>query len=87
MKSRSGRLDIRVGAPGEASGLSLRGDAPSRELGAGERPRRLLGVYFECCRTYGRARPTASGDFEARCPRCLRRLRLGPPPLQEREEP
>ena len=44
-------------------------------------PRKFLGIYFECCRAYGRIYCNDDGTaYEGRCPRCGRstRARLGP---------
>ena len=38
---------------------------------------KFIGVFFECCRVYGRAYLSRDGSrYRGRCPRCLRPLRV-----------
>lgn len=42
--------------------------------------RNFLGIWFECCHTYGRLYKNAKGDqYVGRCPKCLRpvHVRIG----------
>ena len=42
--------------------------------------RKFLGIWFECCHTYGRLYQNAKGDaYVGRCPRCMRpvHVRIG----------
>ena len=42
--------------------------------------RAYLGIWFECCRTYGRLYKNASGtSYVGRCPKCMRpvHVRIG----------
>ena len=43
-----------------------------------ERPKRaFIGVWFECCHTYGRLYKNRLGTmYVGRCPRCLRSVRV-----------
>ena len=35
--------------------------------------RKFLGIWFDCCNTYGRIYKTPDGNFyRGRCPKCLR---------------
>lgn len=39
--------------------------------------RQYIGVWFDCCQTYGRLYKTANGQFYiGRCPKCLRQARV-----------
>lgn len=46
------------------------GDKPAK-------PRKYVGIQFECCGTYTRIYQNRQGTaYEGRCPRCLRQVRL-----------
>ena len=39
--------------------------------------RQFLGIWFECCHTYGRLYKNASGTaYVGRCPRCMRTVKV-----------
>ena len=39
--------------------------------------RQFLGIWFECCRVYGRLYKNKAGTmYTGRCPRCLRSVRV-----------
>ena len=39
--------------------------------------RKFLGIWFDCCGTYGRIYKNADGTaYVGRCPRCLRSVRV-----------
>ena len=41
------------------------------------KPRSFLGIYFECCRVYGRLYQNAEGTaYAGGCPSCGKRLRV-----------
>lgn len=46
---------------------------------ADEKPekRKFIGVWFDCCHTYGRLYKTADGKYYVgRCPKCLKNARV-----------
>jgi len=39
--------------------------------------RKFIGIWFECCHTYGRLYKTPDGNYYiGRCPKCLRQARV-----------
>jgi len=39
--------------------------------------KKFLGIYFECCNTYGRIYKNKEGThYTGRCPRCLRSIKV-----------
>jgi len=40
-------------------------------------PKKFLGIYFECCNTYGRLYQNAQGThYVGRCPKCMINLKV-----------
>jgi len=61
------KLDIR--------GLSPSGDEESQDVCGGNRP--WVGVRFDCCGVYVRIyRNPDQKNYEGRCPKCRRKIRL-----------
>lgn len=48
---------------------------PSKDGVHAEQTKPFLGIQFNCCGVYGRAYQNRAGTgYEARCPKCLRRI-------------
>ena len=57
------------------------GRQPERQPDASDRPRRFIGIQFDCCSVYTRVYVNEDATaYEGRCPKCSRAVsvRIGP---------